>query len=140
MGVRTPPPLKNYNVISFLKLLVRTHLKITSQANIHAQLLREAIDDDDDGDDDDDECFACGPIMSIFMMGIIGPPAKRFPHESMGPGRDRTRDPWICSQIRICSQTSNRLRYVNLIMVYSYGFLLNCTKVGQASDQGTALV
>ena len=25
-------------------------------------------------------------------------------HESMGPGRDRTRDPWICSQTRICSQ------------------------------------
>ena len=23
-------------------------------------------------------------------------------HESMGPGRDRTRDPWICSQTRIC--------------------------------------
>ena len=32
-------------------------------------------------------------------------------HESMGPGRDRTRDPWICSQIRICSQTRYRLRY-----------------------------
>ena len=26
-------------------------------------------------------------------------------HESMGPGRDRTRDPWICSQTRICCQT-----------------------------------
>ena len=26
-------------------------------------------------------------------------------HQSMGPGRDRTRDPWICSQTRICSQT-----------------------------------
>ena len=23
----------------------------------------------------------------------------------MGPDRDRTRDPWICSQTRICSQT-----------------------------------
>ena len=33
------------------------------------------------------------------------------PHESMGPGQDRTRDPWICSQIRICSQTRYRLRY-----------------------------
>ena len=31
--------------------------------------------------------------------------------ESMGPGRDRTRDPWICSQIRICNQTRYRLRY-----------------------------
>ena len=25
-------------------------------------------------------------------------------HESMGPVQDRTRDPWICSQIRICNQ------------------------------------
>ena len=32
-------------------------------------------------------------------------------HESMGPDRDRTRDPWICNQIRICSQTRYRLRY-----------------------------
>ena len=29
----------------------------------------------------------------------------------MGPGRDRTRDPWICSQTRICSLTRYRLRY-----------------------------
>ena len=29
----------------------------------------------------------------------------------MGPGRDRTRDPWICSQTRICCQTRYRLRY-----------------------------
>ena len=32
-------------------------------------------------------------------------------HESMGPGRDQTRGPWICSQTRICSQTCYRLRY-----------------------------
>ena len=32
-------------------------------------------------------------------------------HESMVPGRDRTRDPWICSQTRICSKTRYRLRY-----------------------------
>ena len=32
-------------------------------------------------------------------------------HESMVPGRDRTRDPWICSQTRICNQTRYRLRY-----------------------------
>ena len=31
-------------------------------------------------------------------------------HESMGPGRDQTRDPWICSQTRICRQTRYRLR------------------------------
>ena len=29
----------------------------------------------------------------------------------MVPGRDRTRDPWICSQTRICNQTRYRLRY-----------------------------
>ena len=32
-------------------------------------------------------------------------------HESMGPGRDRTRDTWISSQTRICCQTRYRLRY-----------------------------
>ena len=32
-------------------------------------------------------------------------------HERMGPGRDRTHDPWICSQTRICCQTRYRLRY-----------------------------
>ena len=30
----------------------------------------------------------------------------------MGPSRDRTRDPWICSQTRICCQTHYRLCYV----------------------------
>ena len=29
----------------------------------------------------------------------------------MGPDRDRTCDPWICSQTHICSQTRYRLRY-----------------------------
>ena len=29
----------------------------------------------------------------------------------MGPSRDRTRDPWNCSQTCICSQTRYRLRY-----------------------------
>ena len=32
-------------------------------------------------------------------------------HESMGQDRDRTRNPWICSQTRICSKTRYRLRY-----------------------------
>ena len=27
-------------------------------------------------------------------------------HGSMGPGWNRTRDPWICSQTHICSQTN----------------------------------
>ena len=35
-------------------------------------------------------------------------------HESMGPDWDRTRDPWICSQTRICSQTLYRLRYAEI--------------------------
>ena len=30
---------------------------------------------------------------------------------NMGPGRDPTRDPWICSQTRICCQTRYRLSY-----------------------------
>ena len=34
-------------------------------------------------------------------------------HQSMGPGRDRTRYPWICSQTCICCQTRYRLRYVD---------------------------
>ena len=32
-------------------------------------------------------------------------------HKSMGPGRDRTRDPWICNQTSISCQTRYRLRY-----------------------------
>ena len=32
-------------------------------------------------------------------------------HKSMGPGGDRTRIPWICSQTRICCQTHYRLCY-----------------------------
>ena len=43
-------------------------------------------------------------------------------HESMGPGRDRTRDPWICSQTRICSHTRYRLTdlplYINNVSDY----------------------
>ena len=38
-------------------------------------------------------------------------------HESMGPDRDRTRDPWNCSQTRICSQTRYRLRYAARLVV-----------------------
>ena len=29
-------------------------------------------------------------------------------HESMRPGRDQTRDPWICSQTRICNVSGYR--------------------------------
>ena len=32
-------------------------------------------------------------------------------HKSMGPGVDRTQDPWICSQTCICSQTRYQMRY-----------------------------
>ena len=35
-------------------------------------------------------------------------------HERIGPGRDRTCDPWICNQTRICCQTRFRLRYAAL--------------------------
>ena len=30
-------------------------------------------------------------------------------HKVMGPGRNQTRDPWICSQTGICCQTRYRL-------------------------------
>ena len=47
-------------------------------------------------------------------------------HESMGSGQDWTRNPWICSQTRICCQTCYRLRYAaqwendhrNYFMIY----------------------
>ena len=31
--------------------------------------------------------------------------------ESIGLDQDQTRDPWICSQMHICSQPRYRLRY-----------------------------
>ena len=42
-------------------------------------------------------------------------------HESMGPDRDRTRDPWICSQTPICRQTRYRLRYAarRTLLIYN---------------------
>ena len=36
----------------------------------------------------------------------------------MGPDRDRTRDPWNCSQTRICCQTRYRLRYAARSMYF----------------------
>ena len=47
-------------------------------------------------------------------------------HESMRPGRDRTRDPWNCSQTRICSQTRYmyRLRYAARSCVKVLGFFI----------------
>ena len=41
-------------------------------------------------------------------------------YESMGPGRDRTRDPWICSQTRICNQTRYQMRNVARYMYCSF--------------------
>ena len=32
-------------------------------------------------------------------------------YKNIGPSRDGTRDPWICSQTRICCQTRYRLGY-----------------------------
>ena len=40
-------------------------------------------------------------------------------HESMGPCRDRNCIPWICSQTRLCSQTSYRLGYAARLYLYS---------------------
>ena len=37
-------------------------------------------------------------------------------HKSMGPGRDDTRDPWICSQRCICCQTRYWLRYAGYVV------------------------
>ena len=41
-------------------------------------------------------------------------------HESMGPGRDPTRNPWICRQTRICSQTRYKLRYATWCSMVFY--------------------
>ena len=34
-----------------------------------------------------------------------GDDSRNYFHEGMGPYWYRTRDPWICSQTRICDQT-----------------------------------
>ena len=47
----------------------------------------------------------------------------------MGPGRDRTRDPWICSQLRICSQTRYRLRYAARSIYVVKSFILSKKKL-----------
>ena len=45
-------------------------------------------------------------------------------HESMGPCWDRTRDPLICSQTCICSQTHDRLCYAaRSILIQMYTLL-----------------
>ena len=36
-------------------------------------------------------------------------------NERMGPGRDRTRDPWIYSQTPICCQTRYRLWLIYIV-------------------------
>ena len=41
----------------------------------------------------------------------------------MGLGRDRTRDPWICSQTRICCQTRYRLRYATRYIACACSFM-----------------
>ena len=42
---------------------------------------------------------------------IITGSISLYIYESMWPGQDPTRDPWICSQTCICSQTRYQLRY-----------------------------
>ena len=59
--------------------------------------------------------FACNWQQSFLNNSAEG---RRMTIESMGPGRDRTRDPWICSQTGICCQTRYRLRYVAPLMLY----------------------
>ena len=51
-------------------------------------------------------------------------------HESMGPGWDRTRDPWICSQTQICCQTHYRLCYLawyDCVISWSFSLVFPCT-------------
>ena len=45
-------------------------------------------------------------------------------YECMGPDRDRTCNPWICSQTCICSQACYRLRYTAWLCGVSSGFML----------------
>ena len=46
-------------------------------------------------------------------------------HESMGPGRDRTRNPWISSQTRICCQTRYRLRCAARYLIRLISFIID---------------
>ena len=52
-------------------------------------------------------------------------------HESMGPGRDQTSDPWICRQTRICCQTHYWLRYAARSQAYTGMLLINMIKIGE---------
>ena len=63
-----------------------------------------------------------------------------YNQESMGPGRDRNRHHWICSQTRTCCQTRYRLR--NTARVYGHScqnvsccslFSQQCLKFTKAS-------
>ena len=56
-------------------------------------------------------------------------------HESIGPGRDRTGDPWICSQTRICSQTSYRLRYVARFVCALIGLYAKANQVTALAER-----
>ena len=49
-------------------------------------------------------------------------------HESMVPGRDRTRDPWICSQTRIYGQSRYRLRYAARFSILALTLDSKCVK------------
>ena len=55
----------------------------------------------------------------------------------MGPDQDRTRDPWICSQTHICSQTRYRLRYAarhKLEVVASFCYLGDMLSAGRGCE------
>ena len=46
-------------------------------------------------------------------------------HESMEQGRDWTRDPWICSQTRICCHTRYRLHYPTWLLDLQVQMMFN---------------
>ena len=70
-------------------------LTITSCTYFHSYLTTTLLNDSFSGKEENDH-------RNYFMINL---------HESMGPCRDRTHDPWICSQTHICSQTLYRLHH-----------------------------
>ena len=54
----------------------------------------------------------CRFMLLLFFCLCFYVVASRNLHESIKAGWDRTSNPWICSQICICSQTRYQLRFV----------------------------
>ena len=60
-------------------------------------------------------------------------------HESMGPGRDRTRDPWNCSQTRFCCQTRNCAKRPGILVYLAFyidvlAFIARCHNIANIWD------